>query len=433
MRNLFPNAWHVARREYLQRVRTRTFAIVTAILGVVGLGLALLPLGLSVIAGDEATQIGAYAVQADVGEDPAGQLELLLNATAAAADPDAPARYAVEPVDDPEQARAQVRDGELDSLLTVSRDPDGELTFEIYTDASPTSGQLAAVRNAATQLSVADRLERSGLDPADVAGIFAPTAFEVDPVDPDARDPQDAYGARYLVATVLVVLTFMAIITYGTWVATSVAEEKSSRVMELLVTAATPRQLLAGKVIGNGAAGLTQYGVVLGSALIGLLLQDTLADRLLGRGGGASAIDGVDLTVLLPFGIFFIGGFLLYATLYAGLGSMASRQEDVQQATGPMLFVGMAGYFAAFVGLNVPDAAWVKIMSLVPFFSPYLLPARLVMDRVEPWEWLVAGVLLVLFLLGALWVAARIYSAGVLLYGQRPSLRNIFRAVRVDR
>ena len=230
----------------------------------------------------------------------------------------------------------------------------------------------------------------------------------------------------------LVILTFMAVITYGTWVASSVAEEKSSRVMELLITAATPRQLLGGKVLGTGAAGLTQYLVVVVASILGFVVQRVLADRLYGSGGG-NQIEGIDLAVLLPFGIFFLAGFMLYATLYAALGSMASRQEEVQQVTGPMIFIGMIGYFAAFIGLNTPDAAWIQALSLVPFFSPYLLPARTILSSVAPWEWAVAAIAMAVFLVAALSIAARIYAAGVLLYGQRPSLRSMFRAVRVDR
>jgi ABC-2 type transport system permease protein len=211
-----------------------------------------------------------------------------------------------------------------------------------------------------------------------------------------------------------------------------VAEEKSSRVMELLVTAATPRQLLAGKVIGNGAAGLTQYVVVVVAALLGLLAQGAVAQYLLGDKAGAP-LEDVNLLVLAPFGVFFVGGFALYSLLYAGLGSLASRTEDVQQATGPMLFIGMGGYFASFIALSTPEAAWVKVASLIPFFSPYMLPMRMLISSVAPWEWAVAAGLMVVFLAAALWTAARIYSAGVLLYGQRASLRSVWRAVRVDR
>ena len=259
-----------------------------------------------------------------------------------------------------------------------------------------------------------------------------PTAFEVEPVDPDATDPDELYGPNYVVVMAMVILTFTAIVTYGTWVATSVAEEKSSRVMELLITAATPRQLLAGKVLGNGFGGLTQFVAVLLAAAVGFAVQGLVAQRLFGDDGISLA--GLDLWILLPFGLLFIPGFLLYCTLYAGLGSLASRQEDVNQVTGPMLFIGMGGYFAAFIGINTPDAGWVQVLSLIPFFSPYLLPARAVLTGdVAAWEWALAGGLMLAFLAVAIWIAARIYSAGVLLYGQRGSLRNAWQAVRVDR
>jgi ABC-2 type transport system permease protein len=424
MRNLFPNALHIARREYLQRTRSRTFLIVTLVLALVGFGLAMFPIVIRLIGGDDVTRIAVDARSAELEQDPAATVRLVLNAGEDAA-------FEVITTHDPETARQQVREDELDGLLTLNRE-DGELAFEYFSDAGLTDQSVIAVRSAATQLSIADRLERAGVDPAQAGEIFAPTAFDLQPVDPDATDPEELYGPKYLVAMVMVILTFTAIVTYGSWVATSVAEEKSSRVMELLITAATPRQLLAGKVLGNGLGGLTQYLAVLVAALVGFLVQGVVAERVFGSSD--VSLTNLELTILIPFGLLFIPGFLLYCTLYAGLGSLASRQEDVNQVTGPMLFIGMGGYFAAFIGINTPDASWVQALSLVPFFSPYLLPAReLLTGNVAAWEWLVAGVLMLVFLAVAIWIAARIYSAGVLLYGQRGSLRNVLRAVRVDR
>jgi ABC-2 type transport system permease protein len=335
-------------------------------------------------------------------------------------------------VDDAAAAEADVRSGKIDGLLTVTRGADGELSFDALTDASPTSQNLFAVRQAVIQVNIGDRLQRAGVEPSQAGQIFAETPWKVTPLDPNARSLEDSFGANYVLAYALVILTFMAVITYGQWVATSVAEEKSSRVMELLITAATPRQLLAGKVIGNGAAGLTQYLVVVVAALAGLLLQGLVAQYVLGDKAGAP-LEDVNLWVFAPFSVFFVGGFALYALLYAGLGSTASRTEDVQQVTGPMIFIGLAGYFASFVALNTPEASWVKLLSLIPFFSPYMLPMRMLISSVAPWEWALGAALMVLFLAGALWLAARVYSAGVLLYGQRIGLRSVWRATRVHR
>jgi ABC-2 type transport system permease protein len=425
MTDLLPNAWHIARREYRQRTRNRTFVVITALLAVIGLAISLVPILGRLIAGDETTSIAVYSADAELSSATAAAMTSLLNTGEKA-------QYTIEAVDDAAAATAEVRSGDLDGLLTITRGADGELSFDALTDAGPTDQRLFAVRQAVTQVNIGDRLERAGVDPSQVGQIFAETPWKVTPADPNAHSLEENFGANYVIAYALVILTFMAVITYGQWVANSVAEEKSSRVMELLVTAATPRQLLAGKVVGNGAAGLTQYAVVVVAAVAGLLLQGVVAQYLLGDKAGAP-LEDVNLWVFAPFGVFFLGGFALYSLLYAGLGSMASRTEDVQQVTGPMIFIGLAGYFASFIALNTPEAAWVKLISLIPFFSPYMLPMRMLISTVAPWEWVVGAGLMVLFLGGALWLAARIYSAGVLLYGQRASLRSVWRAVRVDR
>jgi ABC-2 type transport system permease protein len=137
--------------------------------------------------------------------------------------------------------------------------------------------------------------------------------------------------------------------------------------------------------------------------------------------------------MIVSFGLFFLLGFILYSTLYAAAGSMVSRIEDVQQAVGPLIFLSMAGYFAAFGGLNDPDAGWVQLLSIIPFFSPYLMPARMLLTSPSIGEVLLALALLAATVVLAIWLASRIYSAGVLLYGQRAGIRSVLRAARVSR
>ena len=422
---LFPNVWHIARREYLTRVRSRIFVVVTVLVAVIGLGAAMLPILGRVIGGDDTTTVAVYSVDRALAASTAATMTRLLNTSS-------DAHYLIRDVADAAAAEAEARSGKIEGLLTVTRGADGELSFDILTGAGPTDQRLFAVRQAVTQVNIGDRLQRAGIGPSQAGQIFAETSFKVTPLDPNAHRQGASFGAAYILSLAMVILTFMAVLTYGSWVASSVAEEKSSRVMELLVTAATPRQLLAGKVVGAGAAGLTQYVAVVVAAVAGLLLQGTVAKLVLGS-SAVGTLEGANLWVLVPFGVFFIGGFALYATLYAGLGSMASRQEDVQQVTGPMLIIGMVGYFAALTALNVPDAVWVQRLSLIPFFSPYMLPMRMLLASVAPWEWALAAILMVVFLAGALWIAARLYSAGVLLYGQRMGFRAVWRATRVHR
>jgi ABC-2 type transport system permease protein len=236
-----------------------------------------------------------------------------------------------------------------------------------------------------------------------------------------------------LLSTGLVVLIFMAIITYGTWVATSVAEEKGSRVMELMLNATTPLQMLAGKVIGNGAAGLTQYGVVIGAVLVGLVAQGPLHRAVLGGPDSGAAVSGLTVPLLASFMVLFALGFLLYSLLYAALGSLVSRQEDVQSATSPLMMIVMVGYFMSVFAVQAITETWVVILSFVPFFSPYLMLVRVAGGHVQPWEFGLAVVLMLVSIAVALFLAARIYSAGVLLYGQRVGLRQVLKMARVSR
>ncbi len=434
---LLPNALHVARREYHVRVRGRAFLITTVLLALAIAGVTLLPTILGAIGVADPPRVAVDVRADDLSTDPVLEVQAaLLLAEDPSGDPSAPPgadRAQVTRTTDPDAAAQEVRDGELDALLTIDRGADGDLTFEYLGSSSPTNQTRFLVTQAATAIAIGERLEQAGVDAAQSAALFRPPDFTAVAVDPD--DPRNAedFGGAFILAYAVVILTFMAILTYGNWVAQSVAEEKSGRVMELLITAATPRQLLTGKVLGSGAAGLTQYLAIVVAAVVGFLANGPISAAL---GVGAEApfsLPAIGPLTLLAFAAFFLLGFILYATLYAAAGSMVSRIEDVQQAVGPLIFLAMAGYFASFTALNDPEASWVAVLSMVPFFSPYLMPARMLLTSVNPGEVLVALVLLVATLAAAIWLASRVYSAGVLMYGQRVGIRTIWRATRVSR
>ncbi|HEX7171953.1 MAG TPA: ABC transporter permease [Candidatus Limnocylindria bacterium] len=443
MKDVFPNAVHVARREYLFRVRGRAFKITTALLAVAVVLVAMVPTILAAVGVADPPEIGVHVDADDLSADPVLAIQTVLLAAAdpgavidgevpePSGDPDDRAR--VRRVDDPDDAAQQVRDGDLDGLLLVTRGGDGDLAFEYVSGASPTNQTRLLVTQAASALAISDRLERAGISSGDSAELFAPPDFTATPANPDDARNEEDFGGSFILAYAVVILTFMAILTYGNWVAQSVAEEKSGRVMELLITAATPRQLLTGKVLGTGAAGLTQYVVIVAAVIVGLIANGPVSEMLDVAGSAPIALPPLEPIMIVSFGLFFLLGFILYSTLYAAAGSMVSRIEDVQQAVGPLIFLAMGGYFAAFGGLNDPDAGWVQLLSVIPFFSPYLMPARMLLTSPSLAEIGLALVLLGLAVVLAIWLASRIYSAGVLMYGQRVGIRTILRATRVAR
>jgi ABC-2 type transport system permease protein len=233
------------------------------------------------------------------------------------------------------------------------------------------------------------------------------------------------------VGAVFGVLIFITIVIYGMWVAAGVVAEKSSRVMELLVSAASPRQLVIGKALGIGLAGATQYVLVLVPAILTLLTEDRIATALLGPDAGiAPSLKALSPTLLLAFGVYYSLGFALYSLIYAAAGSLVSRPEDLQIIALPLSLLAIVGYIQAILALTGGITGFIRFASLVPFWSPFVMLTRLSVGRVEPIEIVVSvGLLLATIAVTAV-VAIRIYAAGVLLYGQRPGLRAYVAAAR---
>jgi ABC-2 type transport system permease protein len=417
------NARLVAGREYGVRVRSRAFAISTIVLAVVAAAAALAPLAIRVVDRDAVVRIAASAPDARTSDLAVRSLDMVLNA-GTGLDPTGSSAYrfsSVQP-DAVAAARADVAAGTLDGLLVLTYGPQERLDFE-YVTANPGGRQAVLFRLVAVAIAASVRADEA----RGLVGNFVVT--DAVPGDAPAGSALDAASLQIL-ATILVMLVFITSVTYGMWVATSVAEEKSSRVMEVMLNAATPGEMLAGKVLGVGGAGLTQLAAIVLPAAAVVALQQPLARLVLGSGADASPLAGLTPGILAAFAVFFLLGFVLTALVYAAAGSLVSRQEDVQQVALPMLMVSFVAYFAAFFAASAPAAAWVAPLSWLPFFSPYLMLTRLVTGSVAPWELALAIGLLVGAILVALVVAARIYAAGVLLYGQRPSIGGVIGAAR---
>lgn len=431
-RTLFPNAWYIAVREYRGRARSRSFILGTVLLALISFFVTQLPVLIDFSLSSGQTKMAVVVQAAGVKPGSLDALESQLNG--GSIDPSAHKAFTLTrlPATGLDAAQKDLEHGTYDVLLVVDRDPvTKDLGFTIRTDIPKDGEVVQATTSALVSMEIDDRLYRAGTS---TAAVTAPFPLAVAPVNATSAGTNSVSRevSSGLLSTGLIVLIFMAIITYGMWVAMSVAEEKGSRVMELMLNATTPLQMLAGKMLGNGAAGLTQYGIILAAVIGGLLAQAPIHMAILGT-TSADQFGGLSPLVLGAFAILFVLGFTLYSLLYAALGSLVSRQEDVQSATSPLMVAIMLGYFMSVFGLQAIDAPWVKVMSFVPFFSPYLMLARVSAGHVELWEFGLAVVLLMAACAVALVVAARIYSAGVLLYGQRVGLRQIFKAARVSR
>ena len=417
----------IARREYFSRVRERSFRISTAIQLLIVVGLAFVPSIIQAF-GDGHAETAAVRVVDESGAGVAGRLAPYLTEVdgAGAAGEAVTLQPAAIGAD---AARAKVRDGEVDAALLVSRDAAGDLQFT-YVGDDGMDILAQRVYAAAAAVSLQDRLQRAGLSETELNAAVSPPSFTVDAASPGELDENSAMTtARFTVANLLALLMYLAVLVYGIWVAQGVVEEKSSRIMEIMVNAATPRELMAGKVLGIGLAALTQLvpTILLGGLCFSL--QGWFAENVLG--GRARSMDiefsAISVEAVGWFLVYFLFGFLLYAVLYAGIGSLVSRQEEVNQATLPLTMTIMVGYFGAIFTLGSPDTLAARVLSIVPLTSPVVMVSRVIVGEPAVWELALSLALLIVAVVLALLLAARFYRSGVLMYGQKPSLRALFR------
>lgn len=430
------NILAVARREFNVRVRTRSYVIGTLLLVVGVAAIAFVPVVLRYIDQGSTNRIAVRVGDVGLGADPAATLGALLNAGASGGQA-GPPTYTVTSVTDLAAARAQVKSGELKAVLDIERSAGGEPGFTLYSNDTATSRVSQLIGQATNALVIADRLDRLGVSPGDQATLFAPATYAVRWADPERTDPTQGavdQGSSYLLGFGLTILIFMMIVLYGNWIAMSVVEEKSSRVMEVILNAATPFQLLTGKVLGVGAVALTQYAAIIVAGIVALLVQGPVTAALFGGADGDTALpQGLTVSLLALLGVYGVLGFLLYAVLYAAAASLVSRQEEVNQAVMPMSLISTLGYLVGVytaTGLIDIESGWMTVLAQVPFLSPFLMLSRVTGGDVTPWEIGLSIGLLAVTIVVALWIAARIYAAGVLLYGQRPGLRAIWRLMR---
>ncbi|MBF8377353.1 ABC transporter permease [Alicyclobacillus mali] len=225
----------------------------------------------------------------------------------------------------------------------------------------------------------------------------------------------------------MVLLLYMSILLYGSSISTSVAVEKSSRVMELLITSVKPVHLMFGKVIGVGLAGLLQFLVYI---VFFVICYNLSPSPLWSLGGMPVDFSAIPLRVLVLYFVFFVLGYFFYATLYAALGSLVSRSEDVTQSMLPLTLLMIVAFLGAIYSEQSPTNQLITIGSFIPFFAPMFMFVRVSMTSVPPGE-IILSLLIIVVSIGFFgWLSAKIYRMGVLLYGKNPSYRQVLIALR---
>ena len=430
---LLPNAAIIARREYRDRVRGPLFLATTLVLMVLALIVTMAPIAVRYFDRQTISHIAVVSTDRELAEQTATLADNLFNVTDPSAAASAQKPYAVEISPDARSAERMLLRGQISAVMNVERAATGGLDVVFRTNGQPDVARLQTYQLVTFSLGILDWNARR---PQDSQGEpFVQPSFDVMAVNVAvdggrALDPRET-ASRGFLGIVFVVLLFMTVVIYGMWVASGVAAEKSSRVMELMISAASPRQMLTGKVLGIGAAGLTQYVAIAVPALVVLALQDRIAAAILGPTWASGApLIGLTPILLAGYGLFFLLGFTLFALIYAAMGSFVSRPDDLQTLSLPLSLLAVVGYLSAIGALSGGAGTWITISSYLPPFSPFVMLARLMVAAVQPWELALSIALLVAAIGLVAVVATRMYAAGVLLYGTRPGLRAFVAAAR---
>ncbi|OUC75845.1 ABC transporter permease [Gordonia lacunae] len=383
----------VAAREITTRAKTKSFVVSTALLMIVIVAGAIIINLFS--GGDDVEKVAV------VGQ-PTAVTESIVSVGEASG-----TTIATEPADTVEQARDRVVSGDVKAALVPGETPG---SYVIITKDSLEPALEGPIRTAVSQANLSAALAERGVD----ATTLPTVDISVSQTEPDNPDE----GQRLLIAMVGVVLLVTAIMMGGTMVAVGVVEEKTSRVVELLLATIKPLHLLWGKIIGIGVVALGQVVLLGATALIA------------GTATGILTLPGAAIGMFAAVIAWFLLGFLFFSSLYAATGAIVSRQEELNSSSAPLTFLAVAVLYSGIFGVQAMDSTLIEVLSWIPPFSAALMPMRIATGDTDAVQIIVTFGLMGAACAAATWIAARIYQRSILRTGSRIGWGEVLKLAR---
>ncbi len=303
------------------------------------------------------------------------------------------------------QARKAVDRGTFDAVAIVQDSYDVTLV-----SASPESELQTQVATVVKQVRDQAVITDAEIDPNVLASLAEPVPVKQELTSTGGKSEDELFAASALVY-VLLFLMYFTIAIYGGMIVTEIANEKSSRVMELLISAASPIQHMLAKILSIATVSLVQLSILVGVGYYSAQ-NSSLFDQL--------SLDSLSARTIIYLFVFFLLGYFLYATLLAALGSLVSRVEDAQQVTLPVILLIVAAFMISMFSLNAPTNQAVVVLSFVPFFTPMVMFLRVMLTDVPLWQVSISLILMLISISLALFVGTKFYRGGVLFYGSNP-------------
>lgn len=420
MRNLFL----IIKREYLQRVKTKGFVISTILTPLIFAGFGVAPILLTRLQTGEHRKIAVIDQSGLIYDDlvralnektEGGRQKFILSQVAVDGDIGAVRKELTD----------KINRNEIDAYIFIDKDimQNGEAVYHGKNVSNFI--EQKDLRSALSSVVMKRRLNQAGLDPAKVKELIKEPKLKTIKITKEGE--REDRGQTFAISYVLVFILYASLIFYGVAIMRGVLEEKSSRIVEVMVSSVRPFELMLGKLIGVGAVGLTQiliWGVFLVLfSLYGTMYIATFSPQ------GIPKID-IPVSLIIYFIIFYILGYFLFGSMYAALGSIVNSEQEAQQAQIPIMsFLIIPLVLMTFI-LNNPSSNVSILLSLVPFFTPLLMFMRICILTPPFVQILASIVLLLLTTVFIMWLVAKIYRVGILMYGKRPNLPELVKWLR---
>ncbi len=410
--------WAIVRREYIERVRTKAFVIGTILGPLVMAAMMIVPM-LAARSKGKPLRVAVL--------DTGGKVRDAVEAALRDVTLDGRARFDVQPGGDagaPATLEAELKqavlDKRLDGYLALPADAVASASASYYGRNVTNRIDLRTLERTVSAVLVGRRLAGAGLDPGKVKDLTRELDMKTIRIS-DQGEREDKGAATFL-ALILLMILYISILLWGQAVLTSVIEEKTSRVVEVMASGVPTTTLLLGKLLGVGGAGLTQF---LAWALSLFFVSLASAGAI-----GGFTMPEITPLMLLSFVAFFLLGFFFYAALYAAIGASVNTVQEAQGLVFPVMLPIIAAMVCWPAVLQSPDGPLAVTISMIPGMSPLIMFLRIVVLTPPIWQILLSIALLILGILAVVWVAARVYRVGILMYGKRPTFPELMRWVR---
>jgi len=414
--------WLVVKREYITRIKSKGFVIGTIAVPVFSIGLMVFSIFL-------ATRLTDRTVRLTIIDNVGGLSSAVAAGLNVRLPNGKPEFEVVNTITQPQseetvrkELRAAIRADRLDAYLVIARGDRVEFHTKNPSDYTLVGPITHAVHNAV----LASRLEARGVRTSEIGEVTRGTDVKI--IKITKYGEAEEFGQTFIIAVSMAMLLYMTLLMYGVITMRSVLEEKTSRIVEILISALRPFQLLTGKVLGVAGVAFTQFMIWVASAALlgtyGAVVVNTLRPT--------ADFPHIHLSagMLIYPAIYFVLGYLLYASLFAAVGAAASNEQDAQQLQWPVMLPLFFSFLMYIMVVREPNSRTVVLLSEIPFFSPILMVMRIAAETPPFWQIGLSFVLLALTTVGVAYLSARIYRVGILMYGKRPSLVELLRWVK---